>query len=164
MWVNYTSIFFIETICCIRRMWVRYTPIPFNWQSAEIRLPVHAFFLFSLLSQFEYISEIRVAFPKESQVQRSRATQMYFIPELLYEVCLCGRTTGCEAYSFTTDEYWIFHVFTNLGSCRTHDGGSGTNTAAQELTRRDRKPCPHPASPGDPIQGLPIVDSCVSGV
>ena len=47
---------------------------------------------------------------------------------------------------FTTDGYGIFNnMRTNLGVCRTHEGGSGTNKSAQELTRRDRKTAPHPA-------------------
>ena len=28
---------------------------------------------------------------------------------------------------------------TNVGACRTHEGGSGTNKSAQELTLKDRK-------------------------
>ena len=62
-------------------------------------------------------------------------------------------TTGCDAYSFTTDGYGIFNVsITDLGACRTHEGGrgrggggSGTNKSAHELTRKDRNctsPCP----------------------
>ena len=43
-------------------------------------------------------------------------------------------TTSCEAYSFTTDGYVIFNVHTNLGARHTHEGGSGTNKSAQELT------------------------------
>ena len=39
--------------------------------------------------------------------------------------------------------------------CHTHEGGSGTNMYAQELTRRDRKTVPHPAPTGDRTQGLP---------
>ena len=68
----------------------------------------------------------------------------------------CFHTTGCGAYSFTTDGYGIFNVRTHLGACRTHEGGSGTNKSAQELTRRDRKTVPHPAPPGDRTQGLRI--------
>ena len=42
----------------------------------------------------------------------------------------------------------IFNVRTNLGPCRTHEGGLGTNKSEQELTRRDRKhTVPHPAPP-----------------
>ena len=32
-------------------------------------------------------------------------------------------TTGCEAYSFTTDEYGFFNVRTNVRACLTHKGG-----------------------------------------
>ena len=35
-----------------------------------------------------------------------------------------------------------------MGACRTHEGGSGTNKSAQELTRRYRKTSSHPAPPG----------------
>ena len=41
--------------------------------------------------------------------------------------------SSCEAYKFTTDEYGIFNVHTNLGACHTHEGGSGTNKSAQEF-------------------------------
>ena len=46
---------------------------------------------------------------------------------------------GCDAYSFTTDGYGIFNVCINLGACRTHEEGSGTNKSAQKWTRRDRR-------------------------
>ena len=81
------------------------------------------------------------------------------LPQLSTPRCavfLCFHTIGCEAYSVTTDEYAIFNVRTNLGACRHHKGGSGTNTSAQELTRMDRKPVSHSASPVDRTQGLPI--------
>ena len=58
----------------------------------------------------------------------------------------CFSTTGCEACSFTTDGSGIFNVSAHLGACRTHEGRSGTNTPAPELTRRDRnKLVFHPA-------------------
>ena len=60
----------------------------------------------------------------------------------LWAMFLCLHTTGSEAYSFTTDRYGIFNVRTNLGACCSHEGGSGTNKSAQELTQRDRKNCP----------------------
>ena len=68
-------------------------------------------------------------------------------------------TTGCEAYSFTTDGYGILNVYTNVGVCRTHKGGSGINKFAQELTRRAMtgKTVPHPAPPVDRTQGLRIL-------
>ena len=40
---------------------------------------------------------------------------------------------------FTTDEYRIFNMRTNLSLCHTHEWGSGTNMSAQELTQRYRK-------------------------
>ena len=54
------------------------------------------------------------------------------------------------SYSFTTDGHGIFNVRTNLDTCRTHEGGSGTTKSAQELTRRDRKTVPYPI----PLQGI----------
>ena len=61
------------------------------------------------------------------------------------------------SYSFTTDGYGIFNVRTKLGTCRTQEGGPGTDNWAQELNRRDRKiTVPHPASSGDRTQGLQI--------
>ena len=51
----------------------------------------------------------------------------------------CFHTTVCEAYSFKTDGYGIFNVRTHVGACRTHEGGSGTNKSAQELTRGTEK-------------------------
>ena len=73
------------------------------------------------------------------------------LPSLVVFVCAVFayvHTTGCDAYSFTTDEYGIFNLRTNLGAWRVHEGGSGTNKSAQELTRRDIKEncvSPHPA-------------------
>ena len=85
-----------------------------------------------------------ITFPEESQLRQGCATQPQLITSLVHAVFLCDPTTGCEAFSFTTDGYGIFNVCTNLGVCRTHKGGSGTNKSAQQLTRRDRKnsPCP----------------------
>ena len=71
------------------------------------------------------------------------------ITSLVCAAFLCDHTTGCKAYSFTTDGYGIFNVRTNLGAYRSHEGGSGTNKSAQELIRRDRKTAAHPAPPGD---------------
>ena len=57
----------------------------------------------------------------------------------LCAMCLCFHTTGCDAYSFTTGGYGIVNVRTNLGSCRIHEEGSGTNKSAEELTRMGQK-------------------------
>ena len=67
----------------------------------------------------------------------------------MYAVFSYFQTTGSEAYSFTTDGYGIFNVRTTVGACRTHEGESGTNKSAQELTWRDRKTALHPAPPVD---------------
>ena len=51
------------------------------------------------------------------------------LPSLFFFPCVtmfsCFNTTGCEAYSFATDEYGIFNKRTNLGACRTHERGVG---------------------------------------
>ena len=45
--------------------------------------------------------EIRVAFPVESQLRQSRATQPEIITSLVYAIlCVTMHTTGCEVYSF----------------------------------------------------------------
>ena len=63
-------------------------------------------------------------------------------------------TTGCEAYSFTTDGFGIFNVRSNWVRAVHTKGGSGTNKSAEDLTRRDRNVVSHPAPPGDRTQGL----------
>ena len=65
-----------------------------------------------------------------------------------------NKPPAVRPYSFRTDGYGIFNVRTNLGACRTHEGGSGTNKSAQELTRRDKISLSYPAPPGDQTQGL----------
>ena len=67
-------------------------------------------------------------------------------------VFLCFHTTDCEACSFTTYGFRIFNVRITVGACRRHEGGSGKNKSAQELTRRDRQSVSHPAPPGDRTQ------------
>ena len=58
---------------------------------------------------------------------------------------------------FTTDGYEIFNVRTHLGARRTHEGGSGTNESAQELTGGGMgTTAPPPAPPQDRTQGLRI--------
>ena len=43
-----------------------------------------------------------------------------------------------------TDGYnGIFNMHTNLGACRTHEGGLVTNKSAQELTRQGIEPSLH---------------------
>ena len=65
----------------------------------------------------------------------------------LCAVFSCFHTTDCEA-SFTTDGYGIFNVHTNLGTCRTHKGGSGTNKSAQ-VDLEGQKTVSYPAPPWD---------------
>ena len=66
------------------------------------------------------------------------------LPSCLSSLCAvfsCFHTIGCEAYSFMADGYYyingIFNVRTDVGACSTHEheGGSGTNKSALELTR-----------------------------
>ena len=72
------------------------------------------------------------------------------LPSYLFPSCAAFsfvHTTGCEAYSFTTDGYGIINMRIHVGACRTHAAGSGTKTSAQDLTRGDRNntctsPCP----------------------
>ena len=54
------------------------------------------------------------------------------------------------------DGNWIFNVLTNLGVCRTHEGGSEMNKSAQVLTQGDRETVLHPAPPMDQTQGLRV--------
>ena len=75
----------------------------------------------------------------------SHCTALPSVFSPLCAVFLCFYNTGCGAYSFTTDGYGIFNKRTHLGVCHTHEGGSGTNKSAKELTRSDRKTVPHPA-------------------
>ena len=73
---------------------------------------------------------------------------------------LSFHVTGWKAYSFTTAAYRMLNVCTHLGACCRHKGESGRNMSAQELTRTERKTCPHhPALPGDRTQGLPDLHS-----
>ena len=46
-----------------------------------------------------------------------------FHASLVCAVFLCDHTTDCEVYSFTISGCGVFNVCTNLGSCRTHEGG-----------------------------------------
>ena len=79
-------------------------------------------------------------FPLRKARCDSRSTQPSLIPSLMYAIFWCDRTTGCEAYSFTADGYGIFNMCTiNLGARCTHEGGSGTNKSAKQLTRKDLK-------------------------
>ena len=91
--------------------------------------------------------------PSREASSHSAALPSFFVFVVLCAVFSCFHNTGCGVYSFTTDEYGIFNVHTNVGACHTHKGGSGTNKSAHELTRRDRKSVPHPAPPGDQTQG-----------
>ena len=52
--------------------------------------------------------------------------------------------------SLTCTQIWV-------RVCRTHEGGSGTNKSAQELTRTgQKKTAPHPAPPWDRTQSFRI--------
>ena len=58
-----------------------------------------------------------------------------FTPSPLCAVFACIHTTGCEAYSFTTDEYGIFNVRTNVGACRTREEGGGGGSSGTNKSR-----------------------------
>ena len=90
--------------------------------------------------------KFELVFPGKASTH-SVALPSFFPP--LCAVFSCFHTTGCEANPFTTDGYGIFNAHPNLGACRTHEVGSGTNKSAQELTRRDRKTDFH----SDPARG-----------
>ena len=51
----------------------------------------------------------------------------------------CFHTTGCEAYSFTTDGYGIFNVRTNVGTYRTHEGGCLLKASSWEEKEKEKK-------------------------
>ena len=61
------------------------------------------------------------------------ALTRFFLFVFVCAVFSCFLTTGCEAYSFTTDAYEIFNVSTHLFACRAHEWGPGTNKSAQEF-------------------------------
>ena len=88
-------------------------------------------------------------------LQGKRAAMARRYPALLWgfflcEVFSCFHTTGYDAYSFTTDGYGIFNVRTDVGACRTHEDGSGTNKSEQELIgRTETTTVALPAPPGD---------------
>ena len=61
-----------------------------------------------------------------------------------YTMFSCFHATGCEAYSLRQMDMGSLTCAQIFRACRTHEGGSGTNKSAQELTRGDRKTCPSP--------------------
>ena len=70
---------------------------------------------------------MQAAFPRKSE-------QPFYGPVPFFPLCAAFsyfHATGCDAYYFTTDGYGIFNVRTNVGACRTHEGGSGINRSAQ---------------------------------
>ena len=56
-------------------------------------------------------------FPRGKRAATVRRYPAFVFP--LCAVCSCFHTTGCQAYSFTTDGYGIFNVCTNLGAWST---------------------------------------------
>ena len=68
-----------------------------------------------------------------------RATQPYLITILVCAVFSFDHTTGCEAYSFTTDGDGRDGRAHKCGCVPYTQRGSGIERSAQELTRRDRK-------------------------
>ena len=84
--------------------------------------------------------EISVAFPwgKPAALKSHYPTLINFLEPSACGIFVCGHTTGCEAYYFTTDGYGIFNMHTNVGAWCTYQGGSGTNKSVQELTRIEK--------------------------
>ena len=98
-----------------------------------------------LLCQLDFFPwKIRVAFPEESQLRQSRATQPEINTSLVYAVFfVCDYTTGCDACSFTTDGYGIFNKFgwalyTRRGVRHTHV----CTSVYSEGQKNCRSPCP----------------------
>ena len=80
--------------------------------------------------------------------------KIYIKKPPLCAVFSCFYSTGCEAYSFTTDEYGMFTMRTNVGVCSTHEKGSGPNKSAQELTWDGQKKTLFLTPPLPAMQGI----------
>ena len=65
-----------------------------------------------------------------------------YTKDLIYKVF--DYTTGCEAYSFTTDGYGIFNAGAHKSGCAPYvRRESDINKSAQALTLKDRNTAPH---------------------
>ena len=89
----------------------------------------------------------------------SRYPTLINYQHIVHAVFSCDHTTGCEAYSFTTDGYGIFNVHTNL-DCVSYTVRKGImqaqsrNSAQELLSRRARQIVPHPTPPRSRTQSL----------
>ena len=83
--------------------------------------------------------KVRAAFPGESELP-SYAALPSFVPPCVqcFRVSITPAVRPTRTLLRHRVHYGIFKVRTSVGACRTHEEGSGTNTSAQELTRRDR--------------------------
>ena len=98
--------------------------------------------------------EIRVAFPMESQLRQSRATQPHWIVHLdIFSFMYVWPYQRLCGLLFTTDDYGVVNVRTYWGACRTHEGGPGIKSAPELILRPDRKkPVRYPAPLGKRTQ------------
>ena len=80
------------------------------------------------------------------------ATQLFYFIFLLCAVFPCFHTTGCEAYSFTTDGYGIFLTCAPIfvHACAHTKAGQALMSALTRVDSEELKNGPsHPASTGD---------------
>ena len=91
------------------------------------------FIIIIIIIIIRIINKYGLLFPLGKVSSRSTALRNFFL--LLPPPCVqCFRVcipSACEVYSCTADGCRIFNVRINLGACRTHEGGSGTNKSAQ---------------------------------
>ena len=142
MWVNYTSIFFIETICCIRRMWVRYTPIPFNWQSAA-----HAFFVLLWCLNLNTYQKFESLYPRKANCNIvALLKRISFLSYCMRYVCAAvppavrpTHSRQMNIGSLTYSQIWdrVVHTTGDQGQTRLHKSWlGGTGNLALTLPRQ----------------------------
>ena len=97
---------------------------------------------------------VRAAFPGESELP-SYAALPSFVPPCVqcFRVSITPAVRPTRTLLRQRVHYGIFKVRTSVGACRTHEEGSGTNTSAQEMTRRDIINVFHLAPPGVRTKG-----------
>ena len=90
--------------------------------------------------------------PGEIEQPYYGATQLFYFIFLLCAVFPCFHTTGCEAYSFTTDGYGIFLTCAPIfvHACAHTKAGQALMSALTRVDSEELKNGPsHPASTGD---------------
>ena len=75
---------------------------------------------------------------------RSHSMQFLVVVFSMCAVVSCFQSTGCDAYSFTTDGYRIFNVRTTLGVCHTHEGGVRHKQFCIRVDSEGQKNCSSP--------------------